>query len=458
MGTTLKPKSTLFEKIIYGIGGAGSQFVWTFMSMYMTVYYTNSVGIAAAVAGTMMLVARLLDGVSDLLFSWVIKRCHFKLGKIRPWFLICAPLLGISLIACFNVPASLSEAGTVVYIYITYSFTAAVSYTIYNLAASAILPIMSYDEQDRVTLSSSYMFLLMGGVMVLVYLSPILLGLWGGQAELGAWSKLSVVYAIVVTVTVALMGIFIKEKEMPEELLEDHKEQATVGNRKAMSYMDILKIVLKNPYTWILLGMFTFYYLASGCAGINAYFWMYIHGDFAMTSYSTSSLLCNVANLIMILLTPFFAGKIGTKRFVIGGLVFYLAVSVGMIFTARSVIGTMVLMALKTLGMAPITAVIYSFVADLTDVVAQKTNGENPSEVVSMCSSIGTKIGSGVGAALVGWCLTWVGWNAVETVQTTATQNGIIGVFIGLPAAALLICLIFVCIWNPKKGQKKERV
>lgn len=40
------------EKICYGLGGLGANFVWSFMSMFVLTYYTNSVGIAAAAAGT----------------------------------------------------------------------------------------------------------------------------------------------------------------------------------------------------------------------------------------------------------------------------------------------------------------------------------------------------------------------------------------------------------------------
>lgn len=57
------------EKIAYGLGDAGCNFIWTTVGMFLTVYYTDKVGISAAIVGTIMLLTRLLDGVSDLVIE-----------------------------------------------------------------------------------------------------------------------------------------------------------------------------------------------------------------------------------------------------------------------------------------------------------------------------------------------------------------------------------------------------
>ena len=129
MSAKILAKSSPLEKLIYGLGDVGANLCWTFMSMYVTMYYTDSVGISAAVAGTIMLVARVFDGISDVLGAMLIEKCHFKMGKIRPWFLIASPLLGISLFASFHVPAAWDSQAKVIYVFVTYTFTAAVSYT-----------------------------------------------------------------------------------------------------------------------------------------------------------------------------------------------------------------------------------------------------------------------------------------------------------------------------------------
>ena len=112
-------KATVLEKIIYGIGDIGANFGWTFMTLFVTMYYTDSVGLSTAFAGTMMLITRIFDGVSDVVFASIMEKSNFKLGKIRPWFLIAAPLLGIGIYLCFHVPMSLSLQGRQIYSFAT---------------------------------------------------------------------------------------------------------------------------------------------------------------------------------------------------------------------------------------------------------------------------------------------------------------------------------------------------
>ena len=122
------PKSSGFEKMIYSIGCVGSNFCWAFVASYVTMYFTDSVGLSASIAGMILLVSRLLDGISDILCAWMFKKVHFKSGnRIRPWFLISAPMLGVSMLVLFRVPAGLSQAGKDLYALISYAFMAAVA-------------------------------------------------------------------------------------------------------------------------------------------------------------------------------------------------------------------------------------------------------------------------------------------------------------------------------------------
>ena len=74
------------EKLAYALGDLGSNFVWTFCSSWLTLYYTDSVLMSAAMIGTIMLVLRLFDGVSDIIFGALIEKTRTKMGKARPWF------------------------------------------------------------------------------------------------------------------------------------------------------------------------------------------------------------------------------------------------------------------------------------------------------------------------------------------------------------------------------------
>ena len=83
------------EKISYGMGDCGANVTVALCSTFLTAYYTDTVGIAAAAVGTMMLLARVFDGVTDIVMGAIVDKTKTRWGKARPWVLCTAPLMAI---------------------------------------------------------------------------------------------------------------------------------------------------------------------------------------------------------------------------------------------------------------------------------------------------------------------------------------------------------------------------
>ena len=81
----MNKKMKFGTKLGYGIGDFGGNLIFTTAGSFLTLYYTDSVLLSAAFVGTMMLVSRLLDGVSDIIMGIIIdhtnKRSLFPLEK-----------------------------------------------------------------------------------------------------------------------------------------------------------------------------------------------------------------------------------------------------------------------------------------------------------------------------------------------------------------------------------------
>ena len=136
----MENKPSLWEKLAFAVGDGGCNFVWTTIGSFLTLYYTDSVGISAAVIGTIMLLTRLLDGITDLGMGAVIDRTRTRWGKARPWVLWSAVPMGLGLVLLFNVPGSLSGSGKIAYAAVTYTLMAAVIYTACNLSYNTLCP------------------------------------------------------------------------------------------------------------------------------------------------------------------------------------------------------------------------------------------------------------------------------------------------------------------------------
>ena len=101
-----------YNKIGYGSGDIAGNVVYAFLTSFMMVYLTDSVGLAAGVVGTLIAVSKLFDGFTDIFFGSMIDKTHSKMGKAKPWMLYGYIGCAITLVCCFAVPVSL---GTTVF-------------------------------------------------------------------------------------------------------------------------------------------------------------------------------------------------------------------------------------------------------------------------------------------------------------------------------------------------------
>ena len=201
----MNEKITMREKLAYGLGDSACNLVWTTIMSFLTIYYTDNVGIAAAVVGTMMLVTRVLDGGSDLIMGVIIDKTNTKYGKARIWILLSAPLMSIGLIALFNVPGTLSTGGKTIYAYVTYIFIAAVAFTACNLSYATLLGLITNNPAERTSISSIRMMFANGTGLLLAVLTPIIVKKTG-------YGKVSMIYAAIAFVFLVITFLGTKER------------------------------------------------------------------------------------------------------------------------------------------------------------------------------------------------------------------------------------------------------
>ncbi|MCD7760577.1 MAG: MFS transporter [Clostridiales bacterium] len=126
----------------------------TLLASFLLSYYTDTAMIGAAAIGTMFVVCRVLDGVTDFTMGGIVDKTNTKWGKARPWLIIAAPLMCIGIILILSVPQGWSEAMKLVYAYVTYIFLNCIVYTIFGVAHTTLPARMTRDFKDRNTTST----------------------------------------------------------------------------------------------------------------------------------------------------------------------------------------------------------------------------------------------------------------------------------------------------------------
>ena len=140
------------EKIAYGLGDTATNLVWRTLMVFLGFFYTDVFGLPSAAVGTLMLVSRFGDGISDLLMGAIADRTTTRWGKFRPWILWMAIPFGVMAVLTFTTP-NLGDTGKLLYAYITYNGLILV-FTASNVPYSAMTGVMSADPGERTKLSS----------------------------------------------------------------------------------------------------------------------------------------------------------------------------------------------------------------------------------------------------------------------------------------------------------------
>jgi len=125
--TTAAPESrrvgrlSLSRYLGYAGGDVANNLTFSLASMFLLLYYTDVVGIAAGAAGTVLLVVRVWQAVTDIIAGRVIDRTTTRWGRFRPYLLFGGPPLMLLSVALFSVPGGLSGGAALAYAYLSYA-------------------------------------------------------------------------------------------------------------------------------------------------------------------------------------------------------------------------------------------------------------------------------------------------------------------------------------------------
>src|SRR5690606_34388036 len=194
---TPAPAATLTfrEKFGYGLGDTASNFVFHTVNVFLFFYYTDVFGLSAAAVGTLSLVARTFDAVSDPMMGALADRTQTRWGKYRPYLLWMAIPFGICGYLLFAGP-DLSVSGKLNYAYATYVAVVR-DYTAINIRYSALLGVISPSSVQRTSLSTYRFVCAFGGQLLIVALARPLIAKFGEGNEAAGFQMTMAIFAVV---------------------------------------------------------------------------------------------------------------------------------------------------------------------------------------------------------------------------------------------------------------------
>ncbi len=423
---------TYTKRFSYAASDTAGQLVFCVISFYLLKFYTDVYGIPAATAGTILLVARLVDAVDAPVWGIVFDKTHSRWGKSRPWFLwLCGPFALFGVLT-FLTP-NLGHPAKILYAATTY-IVCSVLYTGINTPVTSILSALTGDPRERVTLTCFRMFGSKLGVLI-VNLTVLPVVGWLGQGDDRKGFMLVMPIYAVGSVLLYLFAFRNLEEVIHEK-------------RRRMPIRDSLG-ALRGNWPWLIIFasslLFWIGFIARIC--MAPYFFQYTLGRKDLISLANSLDFISLATVFCLPFLCRWTSKrnlwlAGLFGMVLGQLILYAGIRHGgdlaLIMTGWSV-------GFLASGIA--MAMPFSVLSDSVDYGEWKTGIRAAGFLTAIGAAFCLKAGSGLGGALPAWIMDAHGYVA-NASQSAESLWGIELGFVWLPAICLGLSMIPVLFYG----------
>lgn len=439
-----------YNKVGYGTGDIAGNVVYAFLSSFVMIYLTNTIGLNAGIVGTLIAVSKLFDGVTDVFFGTMIDRTKSKMGKARPWmfygFFGCA----ITLFGVFAIPTSLGKTAQYAWFFIAYTLLNAVFYTANNIAYAALVSLVTKNSKERVQMGSFRFMFSFGTSLAIQSVTVGAVELLGNDAA--AWRMIAFIYCIigVITNTLAVFSV----KELPEEEL---KEDGPVGQEDdKVTFIQTLKLLFSNKYFSMICVIYILQQLRASMVNVGIYFMTYVLLN--KNLFGVFSWAINIPLIIALAVTPTIVAKMkGMYR--LNKYSYLFATVCRLMAAVAGMMGSVPLMlvftVLTSLGEGPWQGDMTAVIAQCSEHTYLKTGKRIDGSMFS-CTSLGVKLGGGIGTALSGWMLSMSGYiNQDNAVQPDSCINMMYFMYLWLPFIFDIIITIILSFLNVEGANEK---
>lgn len=421
------------QRIGFGSADMASNFIWAMITTYLTIFYTDVVGLAAVAVGTMSLVTKVIDAFTDILMGIIVDHTHTRWGKCRPYFLFGAIPFGICAVLLFLNP-DLSPTGSLVYAYITFTLVS-IAYTVVNTPLSAILPSLSADGKERnVLVMFRMVFAAIGSFIVTTFAMPLVSGLGGGDTARG-YLLTTVLFAII-----AVFLFFVTFKNTDEKV-KPASVQQKLGFKKTLK-------AFNGQYVLFMVMMFIFLLgFAIKQAGVMYY---YTYSVDLVEFFPVQAAVTSAAMIIGQLMIPLIANRLGKRASVITMCVIAIVGNVLFTFGRNGNLAVLLVATFVTwYALGFLMGMRFSLLADVVDYSEYKS-GIKAAGVLSSIDSFVAKLTFGLNVTIFTGLMALGGY--IPNVEQSSKEILCINFgFIGIPIICCIVMIILMCFFKVEK-------
>ena len=453
------------DKLGYMFGDFGNDFTFILSTTILMKFYTDIMGVSAGVVGTLMMLARFVDAITDVTMGRITDATKpTKAGKFKPWLVrMCVPVALASFL--MYAPGLATEAvqswsnGTrIAYLSITYILWGSFCYTGINIPYGSMASAISPEPADRASLST---FRTMGGMLAGMVVNvglPLIayetvVSATGEKLSVMNGQKVALSAAIfsVLAIVCYLLAYHLITERVPYQAPEKKEKQPTV--------VQMLKNAVKNRALISIIVASILQLLAQlTMQNMNSYIYPDYYGNAA--GQSVSSLIMMGGMIIAAALTKPMTNKFGKAEVSAFSCILATVVCVvTWIIKPSNMWVFIALQGLNWIGLGMFSMVCWAMITDVID-YSEIKNGVREDGSVYALYSFARKLGQAVAAGLAGWLLEAIGYNnnaiAEGIGQTAAVKSGIFSITTLVPALGFGLLAIVLLFWYPLHKKQVE--
>ena len=448
----------------YLLGPSGALLLNAVLATYLNVYYTDVLKLTAVWGGAFLVVfpilSKVLDAVTNVVMGYIIDRTRTPEGKARPWLLLSAPLLAITGILLFTVPAA-SEGVQVVWVMVSYNLYYSFAYTIFNMSHNLMVPLSTRDTTQRGGLSvfNQIATIMMSGILVALVFPMVIMPMIG--VDKSKWIMLMSVLSILALPLTLLEYFFTQERVTLEG------QQA--GEKPPVPFMQQLRAIFSDKYMLMIYAYFLIYTTGSSIKNVSlVYFCNYVLGTY--NDGFTQTMLSVIGGIPMgigIFAVWPLAKKFGKRNVTLAGFLLYALGSAVCCAFPTNMTVMLVGQFIKNIGGLPCSYVFMALFADVLDHMEWKTGFRSDGIAMSVYNIIAVAM-VGICTGIFNGMLSSAGYIAPEIVEgvtvAAAQSESVKGVitfgFVGLEVITGAVLAVLLVFLNVEKdiGRKQAEI
>lgn len=448
---TSVPPFGMRDKLGYMFGDFGNDFTFILSSSFMLKFYTDVMGISAAVVGLLMMVARFIDAFTDVTMGQIVDRSKpTKDGKFKPWIKrMCGPVAIASFLIYQSGFANMPYGFKVFWMAATYILWGSIFYTSINIPYGSMASAVSADPKDRADLSTwRTIGATLAGLVIGVGTPMFAYEVVDGNTVLSGsrMTFIAGVFGVFAIICYLLCFKLVRERvEVPA-----NNAKLNIGKLLGSLVTNRSLLGIIAAAIALLLAMLTM-------QGMAGYVFPNYYGN--ATAQSMSSLAGTAAMLVIC--APFaskLSAKYGKKELsVVSCVVAAVVYLVCLIVHPSNAFVYVGFFTVAYIGLGFFNTVIWAMITDVID-DAEVKNGVREDGTIYSVYSFARKLGQALSAGLTGSLLTMIGYSNATAFDPEVTERIFMLSCIAPIIGFTLVAVFLIVIYPLNKKRVEENV